>query len=271
MAVHSIDGLKVRHFCPARATPSGPKIRKQKFPRCVPAKIFQFIRGDKLELNGLAFDFSEFFFPPFFFVDPLGGAADRRCLCKLYGVSGKNRINGITRVPAGDERFAGIVVDAALIAKLALAVENKKVRCCSRAVGTRDFLRFAVVEIRKIELAVGGASFHLVERVANVGVAHLVEPDRHGIVRLDGNDGDAPLAIVSNDLFEPGFVQLCGRTMVASENDDQYFACFVVLQAMRLAVDTGETEVRRESTKGQRRRPGFVAQGGTLEEKKAKQ
>jgi hypothetical protein len=59
--------------------------------------------------------------------------------------------------------------------------------------------------------------------------------------------------------------------MVAGEYDDQYFAGVVVLKTMRLAVDTREAEVRRVSTKGQRRRSGFVAQGGTLEKKKAKQ
>jgi hypothetical protein len=63
---------------------------------------------------------------------------------------------------------------------------------------------------------------------------------------------------------DPGFVQLCGRAMVAGENDDQYFACIVV-KTMPLAVDTGEAEVRARKHQGIEQEVRLVAKGGTLE------
>jgi len=104
-------------------------------------------------------------------------------------------------------------------------------------------LRVAVVQVWKIELAVGGADFHVVEGVAYVGVAHLVEAHGVGIVRLNGHESDAFVFVVSGQLADALFVKLSGRAVIAGEDNHKDFAFDVVLEAMGLAVDSGETKI----------------------------
>ena len=79
----------------------------------------------------------------------------------------------------------------------------------------------AVIKIREVEMAVRGADFHFVERVADIGVAHFVEADGEGIVRLNGEEGDALILIIRSELFDAAFVELGGGAMVAGEDDGE--------------------------------------------------
>jgi len=50
-----------------------------------------------------------------------------------------------------------------------------------------------------------GAQFHVVDRVAEIRVAHLVEPERLRVVRLDDDERDALLAIVRDERLDAAF------------------------------------------------------------------
>src|SRR5438309_10608345 len=104
-------------------------------------------------------------------------------------------------------------------------------------------LRFAVVQIRKIELAIGSADLHVVEGVANVGVAHLIEANGVGIVGLNSDKSDAFVFVIGGQLADALFVELRRGTVIAREDNHEDFAVSVVLEAVRLPVDSGETEV----------------------------
>ena len=117
--------------------------------------------------------------------------------------------------------FTSRVVDPADVAQLAVLIEQKHVRRGQHAVGERRLLRLAVVEVRKCEALVLGPQLHVLERIAQVGVAQLVEPHGQRVVRRDGDQGDALVLVVGVQLLDPLFVGLGRRAVVAGEDDEQ--------------------------------------------------
>ena len=223
----------------------------------------------RLQCDRLAFDFGKFFHAAFFLINPFGGAADGGSLCRGDGLVRKKGVDGIAGIAAGDQRFAGIIVHAALIPQLALGIEDEKVGSGGRAEGAGDFLVLAVVEIREIEMAIGSADSHFVERVADVGVAHLVEPHSIGIVGLDGDEGDAAVLVIRSELLDAGFVELRGGAMVAGKGDDENLARGVIGETVSLAVNGWEAKVRGGGAEGEGRRAVLIfARGGMESEKK---
>ncbi len=257
LAVHAVHGLNFGHFLNARSAPGGPEIHQQEFAGGVGAQGLETVGADRIDVDGNALDLGECGLASFFFVHPLGGAADGGSLCDGHGLVRKERVDGVASIADGDERFARIVVQTAGVAELALRVEEEKVRSGGGAIGARDALRFAVVEVGKVEVAVGGADFHVVERVANVGIAQLVETHSIGIIGLDSNEGHVALTIVGHEPLDAGLVELSGGAMIASEDDDEDFARGVVLEAVGLAVNSGKAKLGSRGADGENG-DGFV-------------
>ncbi|HET6898986.1 MAG TPA: hypothetical protein VFK70_11580, partial [Vicinamibacteria bacterium] len=67
-----------------------------------------------------------------------------------------------------------------------------------------------------------GADLHLLQRIAQVRVAQLVETHRLGIVRGDGDEGHAFGGEVVLQLLDALLVGLRGRTVVAGEHEDEH-------------------------------------------------
>jgi len=262
MAVHAEHGLNFGHFLNAGSAPSGPEIDEAKFAGIIFAEGFELVGGSGLQGDRLTFDFGEFGFAAFFLVNPFRGAADGRRFFDNDGLAGEEGVDGFTSVATGDKVFARIVVNAALVAKLALGVEDEEVGSSGGAVGASDFLVFAIVEIDEIEMAIGSAGFHVVEGVAYIGIAHLVEAHGHGIVGLDGDDGHAAVFVIGGDLLDARFVELRGGAVIAGEGDDENFGGGVVGEAVGLAVDTGEAKIGSGGADGERGGAVFVGAGG---------
>jgi hypothetical protein len=108
-------------------------------------------------------------------------------------------------------------------------------------------------------MAVLGADFHLVEGIAHVGVAHFIQAHSIRIVGLDGHQGDAFVFVIRGELLDARLIELRGRAMIACKYDDQHFACGIVGQAMRFAIDSRKTKIRRRRTNCQRRWPAVFA------------
>ena len=127
-----------------------------------------------------------------------------------------------------------------------MAVKDEDVRRRHRAVQTRGCLLIAVVEEREIELPVSGAGFHLFERIAEVCITHLIEPERLRAVRLDDDKGDAALAVIGDQFLDAVLINLGGRAMHRREDDDQDFAVFETGQRVSLAIDARQMKIRRD-------------------------
>jgi hypothetical protein len=111
-------------------------------------------------------------------------------------VSCQNFVNGVASVPARDELLTGTVVNAPLVSEFSFCIENKEMGSRSRAVGSSNFLGFAVIEVGKIKFSKGGADLHVLKRIAEVGVTHFVEANGFGAIWLDGQQGYTAAAIV---------------------------------------------------------------------------
>ena len=190
-------------------------------------------------------------------VGPLHRAAKRPRRGDRHGLAGEHRVERVARVVRLGLGRIFVVVDPAAETQLAIAVEEKDVRRRDRAVCLRHRLRLAVVEIREVELVVAGADLHVVERVAKVGVAELVEPHRRRIVRRNRHHRDAAILVVGGQLFDPLFVRLGGRAMIAGEDDRQDVGVGEIGERVGLVVDARQREVgcRGTDCAGSWRRP----------------
>ena len=215
------------------------------FPGRTLAQRFQPGGVDEIQLHGLLLDFRHLGGAAFFFRRPLDGTAESWSLRCSHGFVRKDGIDRVPCVLPFDEGNARAIVDAALIAQLARLIEDKDVRRGGRAILARCCLRFAVVEIREIEVAVLGPDFHFVERIGEIGVAHFVEADRFRIVGLDGNNGDAAVAIIGGELLDAVLVELSGGTVIAGEDDSKDLGGGEIGEMVSLAVDTRQSEIGR--------------------------
>ena len=117
-------------------------------------------------------------------------------MCDGNRLPRKERIDCVTRVLRFDQRFTLAVVDAALVAQLALMIEDEHVRRRLRSVRTRNRLSIAIVEIREIKVPVRGPDFHFVETVADIRVSELVQADSLRVIGLYRNQCHPFVAIV---------------------------------------------------------------------------
>ena len=106
------------------------------------------------------------------------GVRDRRLAAGQQGVQ---RVAGVV---VRRERLALGVIDAALETQPARRVEDEHMRRGHRPVLPRDGLGRSVIEEGIVELPVGRAQLHGLERVVEVGVALLVEADASGLFGL---------------------------------------------------------------------------------------
>ncbi len=158
------------------------------------------------------------------------------------GLPAKQRHDGVVRAFLSDFGDIGIV-DAALIAQLAVLIENKHVRRGDDAVRGRGGLRLAVVQIREGKILVFGPLLHIGERIAQIGVAHFVEPHGVGIVRRDGHERDALRAKIFVELNEPVFVRLRRRAVIAREYDGEHAGFCEIGERVGFIVDARQFEI----------------------------
>ena len=110
------------------------------------------------------------------------------------------------------------------------------------AVGLGRLLGLAVVEVGIGVVVILRADFHFVERVAEIGIAELVQADGRRVVGRDRHHGDTLVAIVGLKPRDSPFVGLGRRAMVAGEDDEQHLGLSEVRQAVGLAVDAGQSK-----------------------------
>jgi len=150
----------------------------------------------------------------------------------------EQRVNGVAGILCFYQRLALAIIDASLIAQLALGIEDKNMRRGFGTIGARHCLRFAVVQVRKIEVPERGADFHFFKAVADIGITELAKPHRFGIVGLNRYQRDAAAAVIVRELLDAALVKLGGGAVVARENDNQHFRIRVVSQFMNLPVNS---------------------------------
>ena len=100
-----------------------------------------------------------------------------------HGTAGEERIDRVARVPRRDGVFTRVVVDPALVAQRAILVEHED---CGVATTLNCFASVASRRRRDtdIKAPVRRPRLHVVERLADIGVAQLVEPKRLRTVGL---------------------------------------------------------------------------------------
>ena len=93
-------------------------------------------------------------------------------------------------------------------------------------------------------MQVFSANLHLLKGVPEIRVAHFVEPDGFGVVRIDRNERDAARLIFGGELFEPLFVILRCRAVVAGEHDGKDPGVREIRGRVITSIDTGQFEIR---------------------------
>ena len=115
-----------------------------------------------------------------------------------------------------------------------------------------DGLSLAVIQVGEREALVVGPDLHLLERIAEVRVAQLVEPHCLGVVRGDGHQRHALAGIVVMELLDPFLIGLGRRAVVAGEDDNQHGGRGEALERVPASVDTRQLEVRGRRADRQR-------------------
>ena len=149
----------------------------------------------------------------------------------------QQRVQGSSCVTAGHLRRILVVVDPTSIAKLALLIEDEHVRCRGRTVRTRHRLLVPVIQVRKVEAPFGCTDLHLVKMIRQIRVAQLIEAQRTGIIRRNGDQLYASRSVVFRELYEAFLVGLRRRTVVGGEDEHQQLCIRIVCQRVHLAID----------------------------------
>ena len=159
MAVHAIHGLELRKLLETRPAPGGPEIHQENLARGVLAQPLQVLGDGGLYRDRSPLDLGDGLQARLLLVHPFGRTPDSGRLHHRHRFAGQQGVEGLAGVAPCHIGLARIVVDAALVAQLALGIEDEKVRRGAGSVGARHFLRVAVVEIGKIEMPELGADF----------------------------------------------------------------------------------------------------------------
>ena len=108
---------------------------------------------------------------------PLGGTAKNSGFGDGHRLSGKQGLDRVARVLGFHQLLAIAVVDASLVAQLAVLVEDENVRRGLRPERPRYGLRLAVIKVWIAQVFVRDADLHFIETVAGVGGIQLVDAD----------------------------------------------------------------------------------------------
>ena len=183
----------------------------------------------------------------------IGQPADTRGL-DGHGLACEQRVDRIARVACLHLVLAQVVVDASLVPKRALLIEDEDLWCRDDLECRRGGLRVAVVEVRVLEMPISGARLHVSQGVGEVGVRQFFQCDGLRTIGVDRHDRDTPLPIVGVQLLDPLFVELGDRAVIAREDHRQHGTRGVVGQCVGLAIDAGQRKCRRRRANRQRRR-----------------
>ena len=139
------------------------------------------------------------------------------------------------------------IIDPALIAQLAILIEDINMRRGQNAKLARDFLTLAIVEIWEFVIAVLGANFHFRQRIAEFGVAQLVEPQSIWIVGRNRHQRHAAVFEIAIELNNPIVVCLGRWTVIAGEHNDEQLRVMKIGQPIGFAVDSRQLKIRRQA------------------------
>ena len=251
VAVHAVHRHQLGEFADARSAEGGPDVDHAELVGLIGHEVAETGGVDRLQLGRFLIPFGQGVGGGLPFVGPFDRAAEGARGGHGDRLTCEHRFEGVTGVVGLHLGGVVVVVDPPAEAELALAVEEKHVRRGDGAVGLGGGLRVAVVEEREIEVVVAGAELHVVQRVAEVGVAELVEPHGLGIVRRDGDDGDAAVLVVGGELLDAIFVGLGRGTVVAGEDDCQDVGVGEVSERIGFAVDPGQRKIGGRDADGE--------------------
>lgn len=207
--------------------------------------------GSERNVDGLRIEFAKGFDAGDLLLGPFRGTAEDTGVSDGRIFVGEEGVDGVADVTGFDKLGAVVVVDSALVTKMAGFVEDEGMRRGLRAIGAGGGLGFTVVNVGIAEMLVGDADFHFVEGVADVRGVEFIDTDGSGIVRLNGDKGDATIPVVVSELLDALLVHLGDGAVVADENDDEDGAGRIVGERMDLAIDAGEREIGGGRTDGE--------------------
>ena len=102
-----------------------------------------------------------------------------------------------------------VVIHATDVANIEFGIEHVRFRRVFGTVSMGDALVF-IAQIREVELALLSAFYHIVEIILRIAI---------GIVRIDGDELNALVAVIALESNQTFFVGLRVGTMIAGEHD----------------------------------------------------
>ena len=180
-AIHPVHRDQFGQLGDARAAPGCPEVHEQELLGVVLGEFGHAGQVDGFEPDRLGVPLRQRFLGIGLFVGPLGRAAEdagRRDRDRLAGQQGLHGVLGVVRFDGLDLA----IVESSDVAELALAVEDINLRRGQDAVGPGRRLRLAVVEIGISVVVIFRADLHVFKRVAEVGIAELVQANGGGVV-----------------------------------------------------------------------------------------
>ncbi len=87
-----------------------------------------------------------------------------------------------------------------------------------------------------------GADFHFREGVAEVAPRKLVVSQGVGVIGINGDEGDVLGRVIGRDALDALFIILCGRAMIAREDDDQDFRVGEILERPVASIHARQVE-----------------------------
>ena len=152
-------------------------------------------------------------------------------------------------VLAGGAGITAAVVEAALVAKGAFLIEDEDVGRCDRAIGLRDRLRLAVVEVGEVEFVVLGVCLHFFEGISVDRPAELPElPRRAGRCRRSRRS-DTLGAVGGDELLETILGGDRVRAVIAGEDHCEEL---VIGKVVELPIFSRRSPAGRTSVPGHR-------------------
>src|ERR1700733_7513742 len=171
VAEHSEIRFQVGKFAQARSAPGGPEVYKQHFTRGIRTKLFEIVRGHHIDLDWFGIDLLQLVQLTVDFRLPFGRTAKRRRMSyghRLVRQQRPQRVSGVLRL---NKRSVLAVVDPPFIAKLPIRIEDKDMGSRLGSIGSRYRLGVPIIKVRKVKVTILSANLHVIERVANVGIA----------------------------------------------------------------------------------------------------
>src|SRR6185437_4252915 len=144
----------------------------------------------------------------------------------------------------GSELLARVAVDASLIPQNSFVIKDEYMRRCGRSILLRHRLSGAIIEIGVVKLSIFSTHLHIVEGVPDIRERPLAQFFCAIGIAHDHDKRHATLLVIGDQLLYPLLIHLRDRTVIAGEDNCQYLTGVIVLEAVGLAVDPGQGEVR---------------------------